>query len=390
MKVFGRAAVSEYLGDRIVYRNLSPVDERLPSLSVIQHELFLPPGSIPRKSEADYARVVVHLLLLARALDAPGTPLKRLIFIGDTRLNDGTAFANICRAGEWPGLAFIGSENTQPASVGTQSLEAGLQLYLSNRWSALDEFDRFCTARELPIDEHAAVVIDLDKTALGARGRNAHVIDQARVAAVKDTVAGLLGDDFEQDSFLRAYDQLNQVEFHPFTADNQDYLAYICLILGSGLYEQDSLISQVRAREMTSFRQFIDQVDEYASELSAGLAAIHAEIYANVRAGDPTPFKPFRRNEYLATVQRMGFLDDEAPVEQMLAEEIVLTQEVRQLAQEWQRRGALLFGLSDKPDEASLPTLALAHKGYHPIHQTVTHAVGDNRTADITPKRGEV
>lgn len=380
MKNFGRAAVSEFLGDRIVYRNLSPVDERLPSLSVIQHELFLPSGSIPRKSEADYARVVVHLLHRARALDAPGVPLERLIFIGDTRMNDGTAFANICQAGEWPGLAFIGSETSGPASVETQPLRDDLQLYLSNRWAALDDFDHYCDSQGLCIDDHAAVVIDLDKTAIGARGRNAHVIDQARVAAVQDTVARLLGEDFEQESFLSAYDQLNQVEFHPFTADNQDYLAYICLILGSGLYDQDGLVEQIRAGNMVSFRQFIDLVETNTSDLPSGLAAIHAEIYTNVRAGDPTPFKPFRRNEFLATVQRMGYLDDDAPVDKLLAEEIVLTQELRMLAGEWQRRGALLFGLSDKPDEASLPTRALSHKGFRPIHQTITHAVGDTRS----------
>ncbi len=379
MEIFGRAAVSDYLGDRIVYRNLSPVDERLPSLSAIQHELFLPVGSIPRKTQPEYAQVVVHLLNRARALEASGTAIERLIFIGDTRMNDATAFANICRAGEWPGLAFIGSENAEPANVEKLSMEESLGLYLSNRWAALDDFDRYCAAQGLPVDEHAAVVIDLDKTALGARGRNAHVIDQARVSAVRETVAGLLGEDFEQGSFLRAYNQLNQVEFHPFTADNQDYLAYICLILGSGLYDQDALVNQVRAGEVVSFRQFIDQVEGDTADLPSGLASIHSEIYANVRAGDPTPFKPFRRNEYLATIQRMGFLEDDSPVEKMLAEEILLTQEVRQLAEQWQQRGALLFGLSDKPDEASLPTLALSQKGCLPIHRTVTHAAGDSK-----------
>ncbi len=377
MEFYGRAAVGEYLGDRIVYRNLSPVDERLPSLSVVQHELFLPAGNIPRKTQPEYAQVVVHLLHRARALDATGTPIGRLIFIGDTRMNDATAFANICRAGEWPGLAFIGSEDAQPANVERLSIEAGMGLYLSNRWSVLADFDRYCASQGLPIDEYAAVVIDLDKTAIGARGRNAHVIDQARVAAVRETVARLLGEDFDQESFIKAYNQLNQVEFHLFTADNQDYLAYICLILGSGLYDQEELVNRVRAGEVVSFRQFIDQVEGNTGELPSGLASIHSEIYANVRAGDPTPFKPFRRNEFLATVERMGFLEDDSPVEKMLAEEILLTQEVRQLAEQWQQRGALLFGLSDKPDEASLPTLALSQKGYRPIHQTITHAVGD-------------
>jgi len=69
-------------------------------------------------------------------------------------------------------------------------------------------------------------------------------------------------------------------------------------------------------------------------------------------------------------------LPDGAPVAQMLEEEIVITQEVRAVALEWRARGTLLFGLSDKPDEASLPDDALAAQGYRPIHQMATHAVG--------------
>jgi hypothetical protein len=58
-------------------------------------------------------------------------------------------------------------------------------------------------------------------------------------------------------------------------------------------------------------------------------------------------------------------------------EEIVITQEVRELALEWRSRGALLFGLSDKPDEASLPTPELEQQGYLPLHRSVTHLVGE-------------
>jgi hypothetical protein len=377
MKVYGRAAVSEYLGDQIVYRNLAPLDSRLPSLAEADQELGLPPGRIPRKSEADYARVVVHLLRAAWSLESYRTPVRRLIFIGDTRMNDSTAFANICQAGRWPGVAFIGDENSAPAEVQTTVVAPEQTLYLANRWSALVDFDRYCGNSGLPVDEAAAVVIDLDKTAIGARGRNAHVIDNARVKAVHTTVAGLLGLAFNQEKFLAAYDRLKQPEFHPFTADNQDYLAYICLILGSGLYDRDTLIAEVGSGQMQSFRQFIDRIDLRAAELPAGLSRIHTEIYENVKAGDPTPFKPFRRNEYLETVGHMGYMSDGTPAADLLAEEIVLTQEVRTLALEWRQRGALLFGLSDKPDEASIPTEELSRQGYLPIHRTVTHAVGE-------------
>jgi hypothetical protein len=276
----------------------------------------------------------------------------------------------------WPGLAFIGSENSQPAAVEAVPVAPQQSLYLANRWAALADFDRFCAAQGFPIDEATVVVLDLDKTTIGARGRNAHTIDQARVQAVQETVASLLGPAYDPAVFQAAYSRLDQPEFHPFTTDNQDYLAYTCLILGSGLYELGQFVSDIRSARLGSFAQFIDRVDARRDELPAALEAIHAEIYANVQAGDPTPFKPFRRNEYLATIRRMGCLEDPVPVETLLADEIVITQEVRHLALEWQARGALVFGLSDKPDEASKPTGEQAARGYAPIHRQSTHAVG--------------
>jgi len=41
-------------------------------------------------------------------------------------------------------------------------------------------------------------------------------------------------------------------------------------------------------------------------------------------------------------------------------------------------RGVLVFGISDKPDEASVPTPELAEKGYEPIHRTVMKVYGDS------------
>jgi len=375
-RLFGRTTVSEFLGNRVVYRNLSLLDSRIPGLDVIREQVGLSPSRIPRKSELDYARVVVHMLRQARYLDAPATEIERLIFVGDTRLNDSTAFDNLCRASGWSGLAFIASENDKLLKVEIIPMEGGGSLYLANRWAVLPDFDRYCAEQGFPIDEATAVVVDLDKTALGARGRNAHVIDQVRVQAVEDTVAKLLGGDFDAAAFRKAYDTLNQVEFHPFTGDNQDYLAYICLILGAGLYDLDDVMVDVGARRLTTFRQFIVGVDERRCDLPSALATIHDGIYTRVKGGDPTPFKAFRRNEYLATVGRMGFMDDSSSVEALLAGEIVITQEVRAQALEWAKRGALLFGLSDKPDEASVPTTEQAQQGYEPIHRTVTHVVG--------------
>lgn len=381
MNVFGKSSVSEFLGDFIVYRNLSPMDPRLPGLKDLRAKLNLAPNETPRKHELSYAQVIVRLLKSARQLDNPAAELKRLIFIGDTRMSDGNAFDNICAAAGWQGIIFIGSETKDPLKFESITTPGGQTMLLSNRWSALNESEqynlrRYCLVRDFPIDESTAVIVDLDKTALAARGRNAHVIDQARVQAVQDTVASLLGDSFELERFLDSYNQLNQPEFHPFTADNQDYLAYICLILGSGLYDTQKVIQEVRGKRLLSFRQFIDQVETHKNQLPAALQTIHDEIYRYVNAGDPTPFKAFRYNEFRNTIQRMGFLPDSTPLDILLKDEIVITHEVRALALDWKMRGALLFGLSDKPDEASVPTQEMSAQGFQPIHRTITHVVG--------------
>ena len=336
----------------------------------------VPVGETPRKSQPAYARVMAAVLQAAAGMEAPNAPLKRLIFIGDTRMNDSTAYANLCAAGDWPGMACIISETgAAPELKAAESVPAP-GLYLANRWNLLAEFDELRRRAGFPLDERTVVVFDIDKTALGARGRNAGVIDQARVAAVRTTVEAMLGPAFNSELFNQAYNTLKEPEYHPFTADNQDYLAYICLILGSGLYSLETVLQQVQAGELTGFRQFIARVDEQQAELPPALQSIHTAIYANVQAGDPTPFKAFRRNEYLATVGRMGHLPDDTPVGELLAQEIVLTQEVRTLANAWRREGALLFGLSDKPDEASLPTPEQAAQGFLPLHRQPTHAVG--------------
>ncbi len=175
MKVYGKAAISEFMGDRIVYRNLVPVDKRLPGLDDFRDQVGIPAGQIPRKSDADYARAIVHLLRLAHQLDTPGESIQRLIFIGDTRLNDGTAFDNLCRASGWPGLAFIGSEFVEAPATEMTYTSGGQAIFLSNRWSALidespDGFDHFRESQGFPIDQNTVVVVDLDKTALGRAG----------------------------------------------------------------------------------------------------------------------------------------------------------------------------------------------------------------------------
>jgi hypothetical protein len=375
MKRYGRSKVSEFLGDMIVYRNLVPIDQRLPSLADSWGQIGLSSSAIPRKTTPEYARVLAYLLGQARQLLDSSLQIERVLFVGDTRLNDGTAFRNICQAGNWSGLAFIAAEQSEPYNYEIDEGPAGT-IFHANRWSALEDFITFCEGQNFPVDERTAVLLDLDKTALGARGRNDKVIDQARIEAANQTVSGLLGDEFDPQSFETAYQRLNQPEFHPFTADNQDYLVYICLILGGELIDLEQLVSQVESGKLAAFDQFLNYVEGNADRLPPKLREVHRDVFSRVSQGDPTPFKEFRFNEYLATVASMGSMDDSTPVEELLSKVITITQEVRHAALGWKEAGALLFGLSDKPDEASIPSAELASQGYQAIHQVETDVVG--------------
>jgi len=374
VRVSGSSSVSEFLGDDIVFRSLAPVNQRLtPFPAVAESGAQL--GSVPRKTEPAYGSAVSRLLLEARSLASPGVPLKRLIYIGDTRLSDGTAFANICLAGGWAGIAFLADEEDAPARVDLVN-EGDRVLYLANRWGALDDFDRFCRSRACAIDERAAVIVDLDKTALGARGRNDHVIDQARLRALAGTLADVFQGGFNEAAVATSYRRVNRPDFHPITADNQDYVAYVCLILSSGLYSLRTLEEDAGTGRLTTFGQFLDHVDRRSRHLPPAVRVVHDEVIDAWKRSDPTPFKTFRRNEYLATVGRMGTSAGAPNVPAILDQQIVITGEIRDAAHIWKTRGALLFGLSDKPDEASIPTPKLAAQGYRPVHRTRTPVVG--------------
>lgn len=377
MELYGRSTISEFLGDNIAYRSLNPLDTRLPSLDELRASVRIPDQGVPRKTSADYANLISHLLKRARALKAPRTNINQLVFVGDTRLNDATAFNNICAAGDWPGVAFICAENVQEKPYAEiLRKEEKRVIYMANRWELLKNFDQLLAKHDFFIDERTAIILDLDKTCLGARGRNDHVINQARVEAAFTTVRTLIGKDFDSEAFEVSYNLFNTPDFHDFTTDNQDYLVYMCLIVSTGLYKQEQLADDIRSRRIFRFDSFLYDVQNHANELPAGVREIHQDFYARMRQGDPTPFKAFRAQEFLTTVANMGQLGDEIPLETRLAQEIVITQEVRDRALEWRKRGALLFGLSDKPDEASVPSADLASQGYLPIHQVETHVVG--------------
>jgi hypothetical protein len=375
MKTYGRAAVSEFLDDNIIYRNLKPIDSRLPALDDFRAEIGPPSGVTPRKTSSEYAQVVAKILTAAQESQSPGTPIEHVIFIGDTRLNDSTAFANICRAGNWPGRAFIGAENESEKSIEIEEIDIGAVM-VANRWIALTDFQKYLDQQGFGVNAKTAILLDLDKTTLGARGRNDQVINQARIAAAALTVQDVLGDQFDLERFQGIYDYFNQVEYHPFTTDNQDYLVYICLMICAGLITPHGLMYWIKNKVVEQIGDLFIKVDRRLVELSPEIQAIHKDVLAQFQAGNPTPFTAFRRAEFIATAARMGQLGPEISISERLAQEIVITHEVRELMLAWKSQGALLFGLSDKPDEASIPTPEMAAAGYQSIHRIETSVVG--------------
>jgi len=73
MQLYGRSTISEFLGNNIAYRSLNPFDTRLPSLDELRASVRIPNQGVPRKTSADYASLISHLLKRARALKAPRT-----------------------------------------------------------------------------------------------------------------------------------------------------------------------------------------------------------------------------------------------------------------------------------------------------------------------------
>jgi hypothetical protein len=193
---------------------------------------------------------------------------------------------------------------------------------------------------------------------------------------VRRTVEEVLGETFDEAAFRSTvYDRLNKPDYHAFTADNQDYKAYISLMVAGHVYAPERFWADLSEGRLTGFHQFVTICDAHQAQMSAGLKAAHREVTGNMAKGDPTPFKSFRFREYYATVELIDALPDDTPPVDLLAHEIVLTGEIAQTAERLAAQGALTFGLSDKPDESTLPPPEAA-AGAAPLHRVVMKVVG--------------
>lgn len=365
-------SLSSLTDDFVVYRNLEPFDPRVPGVGAAWREMGLAGPAVVRKRDPGYPQAAAWILRRFHELQAPGVAPRELLLIGDTLGNDGAAYQRLAHATGWAGSAFIGSEQLQhpPEAYWTEDI------FVANRWQGLADWLGQLQGRGLSMGEETIVIVDIDKTALGARGRNHRPIDTSRLVAMGETVRQALGPEVDLDSFAAIYHELNQTAYHDLTGDNQDYLAYISIMAGAGIISMEELRQAHAAGDLNAFAAFMALMQDRRQDMPPALAALHQEVTDAYHIGDPTPFKGFRRNEYRATVAAMGNLPDDAPDSERMEREICLTREVWDACKWLQARGALITSFSDKPDEACAPAPELVAEGYEPIHRTGTHLLG--------------
>src|SRR5512139_3097615 len=165
-------SLAEVFGDLVIYRDLNAVDSRLPRYADIWHEIGMSGPIPPRKLDMAYARALARLLTRAQEIEHPqGPALSEILYLGDNLLSDGGAFQNIRTLTGWPGWCFIGAEKDGLPGDGAQMTEQD-GLYQANRWVALAAFLKKAQADGAALDARTVVIVDIDKTAIGARGRN--------------------------------------------------------------------------------------------------------------------------------------------------------------------------------------------------------------------------
>lgn len=343
-----RATIADLTGDAVLYRDLEPCDPSLPRLDELRAGLGLPTGGPPpRKRDLAYAQVILALARAARAA-AGGPPLNSIAVIGDTE-NDRLLAEHMRSLGALPAYAFIGEDRpVAPEALTWQGDTAiATRWHLVGPWAAQLERQGVDWAG-------AALLVDIDKTLLGPRGRSDGAIDDARAEAAL-AVAADLAPDLDIPLFRRSYAELCRKEWHPFTLDNQDYVVATALLVTTGAADLDELRADLEAGTSQGFAGLLRAA---GPSVPPSLAPLHAELRDRVAAGDPTPFKAFRRAELTTTLARMA------------DGRLTLCGALFDLCQSLAGRGALCLAASDKPAESALPSPEQAAAGVLPLHRT--------------------
>ncbi len=296
-----KGKISDLIGENIFFRELKPLNPDLVPIEVVLYRLNL--DRIPRKRDPEYPHVISCYLNLLGDFD-------RILFFGDTLLNDKNFALGLSNLGEYDVVAVITRESGEKLELRQEG-----NILFSNRWSFIRELPEYLAKMDFYIDEKTAVIVDIDKTLIGARGRNDCAIDLARAHSVyKLLEKAEITMDFHD--FFELYERVNSPDLFDLTQDNQDIVAFITIALSSGSVKE------------------IISIEEAAKELiktkNPFLSYVGKEVLTNLEKKSPTLFPTFREMEYFTTIEFMDRFDDRTPIEKLLKEEILITGEIFQ------------------------------------------------------------
>ncbi len=320
----------------IVFRELNPLREELPSFSELKKQLKL--DFLPRKKDPEYAKVLSFLFKKIGDFE-------KVIYFGDTYLNDGSVIKNLTELNEYKVFGVITEEGEQ------DYIKFKGNMILNTKWRNLLPILEILEKRDFLLDEKTIVVIDIDKTFIGARGRNNKAIDKARTDAITSIIKDALGE-IEEDRFDYIYSRLNRRSLHSFTGDNQDIVAIMSILFYGDYYALGRFIREFYAGNWREPLEFFNTITIPPNDKAYKLLE---EVKENLLKKNPTAFPTFREKEFNCTLKRMDFLPDVSDVRKLLNEEILITKEVYDVGLIAKKKGAIVFGLSDKPELSSIP-----------------------------------
>ena len=320
----------------IVFRELNPLREELPSFSELKKQLKL--DFLPRKKDPEYAKVLSFLFKKIGDFE-------KVIYFGDTYLNDGSVIKNLTELNEYKVFGVITEEREQ------DYIKFKGNMILNTKWRNLLPILEILEKRDLLLDEKTIVVIDIDKTFIGARGRNNKAIDKARTDAITSIIKDALGE-IEEDRFDYIYSRLNRRSLHSFTGDNQDIVAIMSILFYGDYYALGRFIREFYAGNWREPLEFFNTITIPPNDKAYKLLE---EVKENLLKKNPTAFPTFREKEFNCTIKRMDFLPDVSDARKLLNEEILITKEVYDVGLIAKKKGAIVFGLSDKPELSSIP-----------------------------------
>ncbi len=327
-KLYKRGRLSDFFESNIVFRELEPVNKNLPGFSALKGKLGL--RVLPRKKDKAYVKV------LSEMFRAKGN-FTKILYIGDTLMSDLSVINNFAESGMFKTMGIITREGE------ADGFEENENYIFSGSWANLPDVLVHIENKVFNVDKNTVVIIDIDKTAIGARGRNEKAIDRARMDAIF-MLAKKAFNDVSMERFLSVYNVINKREFFFITEDNQDFVSILSILVYGGALNLADFHNAQNVLGLLAMAEMENPVLEYIET-----------VIKNVKVQNPTAFPQFRKAEFEKTIERMDFLPEKTPVETLLSEEIMITGEVYDTAIYLRSKGAFVFGVSDKPALSSIP-----------------------------------